>query len=79
MEFCVSSSYILASHKLNVFVIHVITLIYVTSSAISDLMNMYFDSSVTIIYYEMVEKIKLGQIIAKIYFLRFFTKKIILG
>ena len=79
MEFCLGTSYILASHKINVFVIHVITLVYVTSSAISDLMNMYFDSSVTIMYYEMVEQIKLGQIIAKFIFSKFFNKKIILG
>ena len=49
---------------------------FVTSSAILDAINIYFDSSMTIIYYrKKVENGKIWQIIAKIDFLRIFPPK----
>ena len=47
----------------------------VTSSAILDLINMYFDSSMTIIYYENGCKCKIEAIVVKIDFLRIFQQK----
>ena len=46
-----------------------------TSSAILDLINMHFDSSTTIIYYENGRKSKIEGIIAKIDFSRIFHQK----